>query len=261
MLVSIILMLSIGFLNGDIMSSHIFRESTPFNHLVIDNFFDKETANKIADDFPSFNSDFWFEYNNAIEVKKACDMWCKFPKSIYKAIYDLTSEKFVNYLSDLVGRKVWADYGLNGGGIHSMSRGGKLNPHLDYNIHPKLGLQRKINLIVYLTKDWNPDWGGAIELWSHDDKLKRPKKIEKRVDCLFNRALLFDTTQNSWHGISDELNCPENISRNSIAIYYVCEPEYNAEDRNKALFAPTEKQKGDETVEELIKKRVQGFYK
>lgn len=243
------------------MSSQIFREATPFNYLVIDNFFEDSLANKIAEEFPSINSEFWFEYNNAIEVKKACDMWCKFPKSIYKAIFDLTSNKFVDYLSDLVGRKLYADYGLNGGGIHAMGRGGKLNPHLDYNIHPKLGLQRKLNIIIYLTKDWNTEWGGAIELWSHNEETNRPNKIEKKVDCLFNRALLFDTTQNSWHGISEELNCPEGISRNSIAIYYMCEPIAGAEDRGKALFAPTEKQKGDQSVEELIQKRIQGKYK
>lgn len=236
-------------------------ESKPFNHLVIDNFLPEDIANKIAEEFPSINDKFWFEYDNAIEVKKACDMWCKFPKSIYKTIFKFTNGKFVDALSELLGKKIWADYGLNGGGIHTMGRGGKLNPHLDYNIHPKLGLQRKINLIIYLTKDWNPDWGGAIELWSHDHETNRPKKIEKKVDCLFNRALLFDTTQNSWHGISNELNCPDEISRNSIAIYYMCEPEKNAEVRGKALFAPTEKQKGDESVEELIKKRINGYYK
>ena len=236
-------------------------ESKPFNHLVIDNFLPEDIANKIAEEFPSINDKFWFEYDNAIEVKKACDMWCKFPKSIYKAIFELTHGKFVDALSELLGKQVWADYGLNGGGIHTMGRGGKLNPHLDYNIHPKLGLQRKLNIIIYLTENWNPEWGGAIELWSEDESTKRPKTLEHKVDCLFNRALLFDTTQRSWHGISDELNCPEGISRNSIAIYYVCEPDKDTEDRGKALFAPTEKQKGDESVEDFIKKRVQGFYK
>ena len=244
-----------------IMNNQEWFNSKPFNHLVIDNFLPENIANEVAKEFPSINDDFWHEYNNAIEVKKACDMWCKFPKSIYKTIFKLTNGDFLDALSELLGKKIWADYGLNGGGIHAMGRGGKLNPHLDYNIHPKLGLQRKINLIIYLSKDWNPEWGGAIELWSHNEETKRPNKIEKKVDCLFNRALIFDTTQNSWHGISDELNCPEGISRNSIAIYYLCEPEKNTEDRGKALFAPTEKQKGDQSVEELIQKRIQGKYK
>ena len=246
------------FTNEELLS---WKNSKPFNHLVIDNFLENSLATQVADEFPSINDDFWFYYNNAVEVIIACDMWCKFPKSIYKTIFELTNNKFVDSLSNLVGKQVWADYGLNGGGIHSMGNSGKLNPHLDYNIHPKLGLQRKINLIIYLTKEWDMSWGGAIELWSHDQELNKPKKIEKKVDCLFNRALLFDTTQNSWHGISDELSCPKNISRNSIAIYYVCEPDKNTEDRGKALFAPTEKQKDDENVQKLIEQRLLGKYK
>jgi hypothetical protein len=237
------------------------KNSKPFNHLVIDNFLENSLAMQIADEFPSINDDFWFYYNNAVEVKKACDMWCKFPKSIYKTIFELTSKEFVDSLSNLVGKQVWADYGLNGGGIHAMGNSGKLNPHLDYNIHPKLGLQRKINLIIYLTKDWDTSWGGAIELWSHDEENNKPKQVEVKIDCTFNRALLFDTTQNSWHGISDQITCPIDKSRNSIAIYYVCEPDIGSEDRNKALFAPTEDQKGDKLVEELIKQRLLGKYK
>jgi Rps23 Pro-64 3,4-dihydroxylase Tpa1-like proline 4-hydroxylase len=116
-------------------------------------------------------------------------------------------------------------------------------------------MQRKINIIIYLSQDWNPEWGGNLGLWSHNSKTNRPDKMEKQVICKFNRAAIFDTTQNSWHGLPSPLTCPDNQSRKSIAVYYLQTPEYNASERVKALFAPSEEQEGNSEIEELIKIR------
>ena len=60
---------------------------------------------------------------------------------------------------------------------------------------------------------------------------------------------------NSWHGLPDPVTCPEGMSRNSLAAYYLCEAPEATENRGKALYAPTENQKGDVAIAELIKKR------
>jgi hypothetical protein len=60
---------------------------------------------------------------------------------------------------------------------------------------------------------------------------------------------------NSWHGLPDPVLCPENMSRNSLAAYYLCEAPLVTEARGKALFAPTEEQKGNTEILEIIKKR------
>jgi hypothetical protein len=106
-----------------------------------------------------------------------------------------------------------------------------------------------------MTAGWQPEWGGGLELWSHDEEKNKPDKKVKSVDNLFNRAIIFDTTQNSWHGLPDAINCPEGIIRKSIAAYYVQPAPAITEQRGRALFAPREEQKGDVEIENLIKLR------
>ena len=149
---------------------------------------------------------------------------------------------------------MFADPGLNGGGWHIHKHGGLLNPHLDYSLHPKLELQRKLNLIVYLSRDWEESWGGDFGLWGNTSS-NEPGHLEKAITPKFNRALIFDTTQNSWHGLPNSIVCPEEHARKSLAVYYLCEPPKNVDKRTKALFAPTENQKENQEVLDLIKKR------
>ena len=136
------------------------------------------------------------------------------------------------------------------------SRGGKLNIHLDYNINPKLNLQRKLNLIIYLTEDWDTSWGGGLELWSHNEETNLPLKKEVVVDNIFNRAILFDTTQNSWHGLPQPITCPEGVYRKSIAVYYMTDLSEDTNQRKRALYAPTKEQENDSEVLDFIKERV-----
>ena len=150
---------------------------------------------------------------------------------------------------------MYPDYGLHGGGWHMHGTGGNLNVHKDYSVHPKLGLRRKLNLIVYLSENWNPDWGGAIEFWSHNEQNNRPLALEKSIDCMYNRAVLFDTTQNSWHGLPTPLTCPKGKYRKSIAMYYLTDADGDEEVRQRALFAPRKEQENDPNVLELIKER------
>jgi hypothetical protein len=110
-------------------------------------------------------------------------------------------------------------------------------------------------LIVYLSQDWNPDWGGALEFWSNDAKTNKPKNKIVEIPTLFNRAVLFDTTQDSWHGLPSEINCPEGFYRKSLAIYYLTDPERTAENRNRALFAPYKEQQDDPEILKFIEQR------
>ena len=233
-----------------------YAKSGPFDHCVIDNFFNKIIAEELENEFPNFNSEIWHTYNNALEVKKTCNNWNVFPPVTYKAFNYLNSDVFLKTLRSVIlkNKKLFTDIGLNGGGWHIHSQGGKLNTHLDYSLHPKLGLQRKLNLIVYLNSNWKKEWDGNLGLWSNESD-KKPGCLVKQIEPRFNRAILFDTTQNSWHGLPSPLKCPKNEFRKSIAVYYLCEPPKNIEKRGKALFAPTDDQANNQAVIDLIKKR------
>ncbi len=237
-------------------STKTFKGQLPFDHCITDNLFVDGIAHDLEKEFPDFDSNVWDRYDNAIEIKKACNNWNVFPPLTYRVASFLSSEEFTKILSKLLDiPDLSADPGLNGGGWHIHANGGKLNPHLDYSIHPKLHLQRKLNLIIYLNSQWRPEWGGQLGLWGSSKDPHCPGQLVKSVDPLFNRAILFDTTQNSWHGLPNPITCPAGQARKSLAIYYLVPPPENVDQRGKALFAPTEQQKNDSTVLELIKKR------
>ena len=229
----------------------------PFYHYFIDNFLDSERAKIISQEFLDYNSNTWFFYNNPLENKKTCNNWYYFGPETYKLFTYLNSKEFISHLQKITGIKnLYPDIGLHGGGLHIHGRGGKLNIHLDYSIHPKLKLQRKLNLILYLGENWNPEWGGGLELWSHNKQTNRPDKKIVTIDNVFNRAVLFDTTQNSWHGFPDPLTCPEGKYRKSLAVYYLTDPPEGTDLRPRALYSPTKEQENNPEILKLIEERV-----
>lgn len=224
----------------------------PFPHLVIDGFLDERQALQLSSDFPAFDSQVWHTYDNAIEVKKTCNNWHVFTPALYRFFYDMSSLECIFPFQTLTKCRLFPDYGLHGGGLHIHGAGGKLNTHLDYSIHPKLGLERRLNLIVYLNPDWQESWGGSLGLWRDDNG--KPGELVKSIAPLFNRAVVFDTT-GAWHGLPEPITCPEGQYRKSLAVYYLCDPREGAASRNRALFAPTAEQADDRDVLELIERR------
>jgi hypothetical protein len=228
----------------------------PFNYCVIDNFLDKKQADKLCDEFPDYEDGPWFNYDNPLENKRTCNHWEKFPPTTYSFFMQMLGRESANRLGDLMGAEsLSGDIGLHGGGWHIHRRGGKLNIHQDYSIHPKLGMERKVNLIIYLSRDWDAQWGGGLELWSHDHENNKPKQCEVTIDCKFNRAVIFRTDQLSWHGLPTPIDCPEGVFRKSLALYYLSSPGTATSPRQRALFAPTPEQEGDSSIQSLIQSR------
>jgi Rps23 Pro-64 3,4-dihydroxylase Tpa1-like proline 4-hydroxylase len=233
-----------------------FLTSAPFNHIAIDDFFEQDVAEQLANEFFPYDSDKWrVHWNNLLENKKLHNVWDLFPATTYRMFNELLCGKWVDSVKQITGNEaVTGDIGLHGGGLHSHCPGGHLNVHLDYNIHPKLNLQRHYNLIIYITPDWQPEWGGGLELWSHNED-GSPKECVKTVENKFNRAVIFDTTQYSWHGLPTNLSCPPGVSRNSFAVYYLSPPPKDPEMRMRARFAPPPGKENDPEILALIKAR------
>lgn len=233
-----------------------YGKNPPFDYVVIDDFFNIDFAKALAEEFPDFESDIWHGYNNPIEIKKVSNNWNAFPQKTYSTFSYFNSSEWLMFLSKrlLAGKKLYADSGLNGGGWHTHKQGGKLNTHLDYSLHPKLGLQRKLNIIIYMNPNWEESWGGALGLWDNKSA-EKPGELVVSVWSKFNRAVIFDTTQNSWHGLPEPLQCPANEARQSLAAYFLCDAPEGVDERGKALFAPTKEQENNEEILDLIRRR------
>lgn len=188
----------------------------PFPHIAIDGFFDHDKLTLVHDDFPSPKNGDWWKYDNILEKKLARNDIHNLPHSLWTLIQELQSGYFVSFLEALTGiRGLITDHSLNGAGLHQIIQGGKLDIHADYNRHPITKLDRRVNVLVYLNKDWQPEWGGALELWNRD-----MSRCIKSILPAFNRMVIFNVTDWAYHGHPDPLTCPEHESRKSIAMYY-----------------------------------------
>ena len=152
----------------------------------------------------------------------------------------LNSEPFLEFLQILTGiqEPLISDPYFVGAGQHEIKKGGLLKVHADFNKHPTLHLDRRINVLVYLNKDWKEEYGGCFELWNED-----MSKCGKKILPYFNRIAIFNTTDFSYHGHPDPLNCPEDRSRKSLALYYYSNGRPNHEinlglENHSTLFKP-----------------------
>ena len=123
-----------------------------------------------------------------------------------------------------IKEKLKIDSELNGGGLHEIKKGGVLKIHTDFNRHPTLDLDRRVNVLIYLNKNWKEEYGGQLELWDKD-----MKKCKKKIVPIFNKMVIFSTNDFSNHGHPNPVTCHDNHSRKSIALYYYSNGRPNSE--------------------------------
>ena len=195
-----------------------FLNAEPFPHLVLDDFLDTEIANKLLAEHESHgDSKRWGAYNHVNERKSGITKYDIMGETSKAVIDELSSKKFLRWLENLTGISgLISDPDLDGGGLHMIEKGGFLNVHVDFLSHTtKRNWSRQLNLLLYLNKDWNSDWNGALELW--DKSMTKP--IQK-IQPLFNRCVIFNTCEGSYHGHPTPLSCPASVQRRSLALYY-----------------------------------------
>jgi Rps23 Pro-64 3,4-dihydroxylase Tpa1-like proline 4-hydroxylase len=191
----------------------------PFKHVVIDNFFPDDFARNLFDKFPNIESEIWERTNDAdIEIKLRT-MWKSefdIPDGMIEAIRIFNSSLFLNSMSELFGiPKIMPDPYFSGGGLNVTVSGGLLDVHVDGNYHDASGLNRRLNAILYLNPKWQEGWGGEFGLYDSTGD-----NLIKKVAPLYNRLVIFDTNDYSYHGLPDPLNFPEDEVRKSIILYY-----------------------------------------
>lgn len=200
-----------------------FKSAEPFQHVIIDNFLNQEMADQILNDLENDNFDKWDKRDQEqIQIKWRSD-WkddSDVPVTTLSLIHFLNSGTFLRWLSKVTGIDgIIPDPYLTGGGFNQINPGGTLAVHADGNWHDLMGVHRRLNVIVYLNKDWEDDWGGHFELWSKTQD-NSPKECVKKVRPDFNRMIVFRTDDFSFHGHPTPLKCPEDRSRRSLILYY-----------------------------------------
>lgn len=177
----------------------------PFPHTVIDGFLSPEVVARINDEWPEGS---WSKKAGKTSVKWNTQDLPPAAREVVEGI-DISLIERVTGIQGLI-----ADPDLFGGGLHCIPSGGYLKMHVDFNKHPK-GWHRRVNLIIFLNEHWEDMWGGHLRLELGDQ--------EKYISPVGGRAVIFETTDSSWHGHPDPLGCPVGVQRRSLALYFYTE--------------------------------------
>jgi len=192
---------------------------TPYKHLVIDEFFSDSLVYECLKNFPDINDSSWEHANEAdIEIKYRTTWGSEFdiPEGIVDAVRILNSSCFLMAMSERFEiPKIIPDPYFTGGGLNVTKAGGLLDVHVDGNYHDATGLNRRLNALVYLNPNWKSGWGGEFGIYD-----EKGEKCLKEVAPLFNRLVIFDSHDKSFHGLPAPLNFPKDELRRSIILYY-----------------------------------------
>ncbi|NQY56586.1 MAG: 2OG-Fe(II) oxygenase [Ilumatobacteraceae bacterium] len=194
-----------------------YASAEPFPHIVIDDFLADDVFRAAVAEFPPIDRREWTSYVHLNERKYGNPHPDSWEPPLQQIARDLTSKQMVTWLQALTGfPELLADWSMDGGGLHQTFRGGHLNLHADFTAHhTQRNWRRRVNLLLYLNPEWDDAWGGHLELWDAD----RSRCVEK-VAPTGNRAVIFTTDADSYHGHPDPLQCPEGEARRSLALYY-----------------------------------------
>jgi len=189
-----------------------FDTAAPFPHVVLDDFLVESQAQAMLEEFPAIavmpqSRDYVFgdkrELSSLEQAGPACVRY-------YEA---MTSQDFAAFLGDLTGLPLFVDPDFHGGGFHQGGDGSFLDMHVDFNIHPMHGnWQRMLNILLYLCPDWNPEYGGDLQIKS------RIEEEPTSIALGFNRAVIMLTADNTYHGFR-KMHPPAGVTRKSIATY------------------------------------------
>lgn len=188
----------------------------PFPHIAIDGLFPEDELAAVLADFPRPEDIDWAVFDNPQEKKLGYRPGNPIGGRVLSFMQAMSSPPVLAFLEALTGIDgLVPDPYFGGGGPHQILPGGFLKIHADFNWHPKLRLDRRLNVLVYLNQDWREEYGGHLELW--DEAMTG---AVAKILSVFNRTVVFSTTDRSYHGHPTPLSCPPGRSRKSVSFYY-----------------------------------------
>ncbi len=195
-----------------------FAAARPFPHVVIDDLLEPAFADELVQALPDYrgaerlgNRFATVNEKHKVQVTDPA----KFPEPVARLLAELHSTPFLAQLGAITQvPHLEVDDRLIGGGLHVTGPRGRLDVHTDFNYVPDRERFRRLNLLLYLNRDWRPEWGGELELWNAD-----MTRCEVSVAPVLGRCVIFETSTKSFHGTT-RVTCPPNEARRSFALYY-----------------------------------------
>jgi len=225
----------------------------PFRYWIVDDFLPQQAADSLYFNFPEPDDD-WYRYENHFEVKRATDRWDKIPIEHWMVLAGMNTCAFTAPLEKITGISgIIPDPYFRGGGLHWIKETGKLDIHADFNVHKHLNLDRRLNVLLYLNKGYQKEWGGELELWD-----KEMKTCVKRIEPIFNRLVIFETTDFSFHGHPDPWRGTS--PRRSMAWYFYTNgrPDHEKSAPHSTKFQKRPNEETNLEIEALREKRNMG---
>ena len=218
-----------------------YQEKRPFRYVIIDEFLREEQAEHLKDAYPKTEDGDWdhttyVNQNNKFQLTQ-------FPEgnSFDRFFKEINGTEFLSWLKKIteIEAPLIGDPELFGGGLHQSTTGAFLNVHVDYNMHPKTENHRRLNVLVYLNKNWEDSYNGHLELW---DLTGDKQTLMERIAPTFNRCVIFETNEISFHGHPKPLRCPQGVTRKSLATYYYTQtrPEQEIAEAHNTIYINTE---------------------
>lgn len=213
-----------------------YQHASPFPHIILDDLFPRDALTAALNEFPKPGDIQWASYRNDVEHKLACEDETMMGPAIRHVLNQCNSSLFLQFLEKMTGiGALIPDPHFRGGGMHQIEPGGYLKVHADFNWYQRLKLHRRLNLLVYLNQDWSESYGGHLQLWD-----RTMSRCEAKIIPIFNRSVIFSTTDTAYHGHPDPLTCPPDRTRKSLALYYYTRerPQSEESDAHSTLFRP-----------------------
>lgn len=213
------------------------NHASPFKHIILDDMLDTALLDGVCREIPRIDDKTWVRENDD-HIKQFNH---RSPVSLGDAASELVnilhSPAFLYFLSEVTG--IWEllpDPYLQGASFHVVPRGGFFDVHVDRNTAYSSGLVRRLALMLYLNKGWKTEYGGQFELWN-ENGTQRVKAIEP----IFNRCVIFEVTDTSYHGLPVPVSCPPGQTRNCFAVYFhtAAKAEDAGMKAHTSVYAPT----------------------
>ena len=193
-----------------------FKDAKPYPHLILDNFLIDPFFKNLNLENYKLNKNNGRSFNTNLEKNKWTSKNEILSKNLKLIIDELNKKEFLENLYKLTGITdlfSTPEGNTSLANYHEMYASGFLGTHVDHSSEPRTGLPHVLNIILYLSQDWKSSWGGSTILAD-----KNGRKIEKLIDFVPNRAVIFLHTPFSFHGVTEIKKSP--IKRSTIYVDY-----------------------------------------